>query len=48
MTSFIEVTANGATHKISWEVGSETEFDASGAAEKAYRDVMEIVDTVGR
>src|SRR5690625_465879 len=48
MTSFLEGTAHGATPQLSGEVGSEPEVDASGAAERAYRDVLEIVDTVGR
>ncbi len=48
MTSFIEVTANGSTHRISWEVGSEAEIAAAGAADNAYRDIMEIIDTVDR
>lgn len=48
MTSLIEVTANGSTHRISWEVGSEAEIAAAGAADNAYRDIMEIIDTVDR
>ena len=44
MTAFIEVSAEGETRRLSWEVGTETDNDSASAADAAYRDIRDMIE----